>query len=141
MDLTIQLEGIKLNIRVAILIKTAKGYLFEKGNNGYLFTLGGRVKIGETSFDAAKREVFEEIAYDIKDIKLTAIVENFFGPVDAKVQEICFVYSHEGTVDIKLPAEFVELKASELADQDIRPEVMKKIIHESKDGINHYIIK
>ena len=141
MDLTIQLEGIKLNIRVAVLIKTAKGYLFEKGNKGYLFTLGGRVKIGETSFEAAQREVFEEIGYDIKNIKLMAIVENFFGPADAKVQEICFVYSHEGIINITLPAEFVEIEASALAGQDIRPEIMKKIIAESKDGITHYMVK
>jgi 8-oxo-dGTP pyrophosphatase MutT (NUDIX family) len=141
MDLSIQLENIKLNIRVAVLLRTKKGYLFEQGKNGYLFTLGGRVKAGESSVEAAKREVFEEIGFNIGNINLIALVENFFGQAESSVQEICFVYEHEGNIDIDLPANFLELEKEEMLDKDIRPEIIKKIITDPREKISHYVIK
>ena len=39
MDLTIQLDQITHNIRVAVIMKTDKGYIFEKNPEGYLFML------------------------------------------------------------------------------------------------------
>jgi len=141
MDLTIQLNNIKLNIRVAVLIKTSKGYIFEKGNDGYFFTLGGRVKINESSLEAAQREVREEIDYDMTQGKLVAIVENFFGPIDAVVHEICFVYRQHEMITVDLPSNFLELDERDLINKDIRPEIIRKIIIDTNDGIAHYILK
>ena len=141
MDLTIQIEGITLNIRVAVIMKTAKGYIFEKNPKGYLFALGGRVKSGESAFEAAQREVQEEIGFKMEEAKLTAIVENFFGPADARVHEICFVYKHEQTVTVVLTNEFVEVSDVALAVEDIRPDIMKEIITNAKDTITHIIVK
>jgi 8-oxo-dGTP pyrophosphatase MutT (NUDIX family) len=142
MDLSIQLENVKLNIRVAVLIKTNKGYLFEKGKDDYLFALGGRVKVNESSLQAAQREVLEEIGYTLKpDVKLMAVVENFFNTATSAVHEICFVYNQEEVVEIDLPDNFVQVQESDLAQEDIRPEIIKKIIMEVRGGISHYVIK
>ena len=141
MDLTIQLGGVTLNIRVAVIIKTGKGYIFEKNPKGYLFTLGGRIKSGESSFEAAQREVEEEIGFKMEKAKLTAIIENFFGPADERFHEICFVYRYEEVITIDLPDEFVEVDEKSLADQEIMPEVMKEIIAGQRNGIMHYIEK
>ena len=141
MDLTIQLEGIKLNIRVAVIMKTDKGYIFEKSPKGYLFTVGGRVKLGESSFEAAQREVREELGFEMKEVKLAAIIENFFGPAHARVHEICFVYKHEQTVTVVLTNEFVEVSEEALTVEDVRPDIMKEIITNAKDTITHIIVK
>lgn len=141
MDLTILLEGVTLNIRVAVIMKTAKGYIFEKNPKGYLFTLGGRVKSGESSFEAAQREVQEELGFKMEEAKLTAIVENFFGPTDAQVHEICFVYRYEATVTIALSNEFIEVSEGALPAEDIRPEVIKTIITNKEDTLTHIIVK
>ncbi len=140
MDLTIQLEGTTLNIRVAIIMKTKRGYLFEKNKKGYLFMLGGRVKAGESSLEAAQREVLEETGYGVGQMQLVAIIENFFDNTDASMHEICFIYHHEGVVDLTLPAEFIEIPEDQLASQDIRPEIMRKIIAAPKDKIMHAIV-
>ena len=60
MDLTLPIEDKILNIRVAVILKTKIGYVLEKSKNGYFFVLGGRIKINESSEQAARREVFEE---------------------------------------------------------------------------------
>ena len=141
MDLTIQLDGITLNIRVAVIIKTDKGYIFEKNPKGYLFMLGGRVKSGESTLEAARREVQEEIGFKMEETKLTAIIENFFGPAHARVHEICFVYKHEQTVTVVLTNEFVEVSEEALAVEDIQPDIMKEIITNANDTIMHIIVK
>ena len=141
MDLTILLDEVTLNIRVAVIIKTAKGYIFEKNPKGYLFTLGGRVESGESSFEAAQREVQEEIGFKMEEAAFVAIIENFFGPADARVHEICFVYRHEGIITTDLPSEFVEVDEKSLDSQNIMPEAMKKIIARPKGGAMHIIVK
>ena len=78
MDLSIQLDEIKLNIRVSVLLETPKGFIFEKDKNGFFFPLGGRIKTNEDSVEAAIREVREEIGIDLVDFHYKGIIENFF---------------------------------------------------------------
>jgi 8-oxo-dGTP pyrophosphatase MutT (NUDIX family) len=141
MDLTIQLEDIVLNIRVAILMETGKGYIFEKHKDGYYFVLGGRVKANESSIEAAQREIFEEIGLKIESASLVAIIENFFNVTDSKIHEICFVYSYEEIIEIELSEEFAQIKGDRLTNEDIRPDIIKKIITNPKKSFVHYITK
>lgn len=141
MDLTLDVDQFKLNIRVAVLIRTDKGLLFEKGKDGYCFALGGRVKINESSLDAAKREVFEEISVEVSDLKLVSLIENFFVKGASSVHEICFVYSGNSIVTTELPGNIVAIKREDFQEKDIRPEIIKKIIIEEQGGISHFIVK
>jgi 8-oxo-dGTP pyrophosphatase MutT (NUDIX family) len=140
MDLTLELGQHKLNIRVAVLVRTTKGVLFEKGKDGYYFALGGRVKIGESSFDAAKREVQEEIGLHVDVLKLVSIVENFFTHKGFSFHEVCFVYLLEDIVDLELPENIVAFTDVDLQSKDVRPEVIKKIINEKQEVVSHFII-
>ncbi|ULQ59592.1 NUDIX domain-containing protein [Brucepastera parasyntrophica] len=90
-DLSIKIDSVLLNIRVAVLIHTQKGYIFEQCTSGYFFPVGGRVKTGEPTEDAARREVFEELGLTMPQCKLNAVVENFFIS-DSRVpfHELCF---------------------------------------------------
>ncbi len=97
MDLTINLEQNNiLNIRVAIICQTENGYLLEKNKKGFYFFLGGRVKLGESSLQAAKREFHEETGLEISEFEFISTIENFYddkgGLKEGAVHEKCFVY-------------------------------------------------
>lgn len=141
MDLTIQVEKTLLNIRVAVVLKTSKGYVIETHKKGYYFCIGGRVKAGESSLQAAKRELQEETGLVVDNLVFISLVENFYpDPEVGTVQEICFVYKAEGDFNISSEYNLNEFTKEEIMDKDIRPSVIKKIITEESQGISHHII-
>ena len=70
-------DGI-LNIRAgAIIMKNGK--LLMVGNNkSYLYSVGGRIKFGETAEEAVVREVFEETGVQMEIDRLGFVHENYF---------------------------------------------------------------
>ena len=52
-------EGL-VNIRVGALISKVGKILMVESCRGYLYSVGGRIKVGETAEEAVVREVFEE---------------------------------------------------------------------------------
>ncbi len=141
-DLTIELGDTKLNIRVAVLIKTKNGYVFEKNPEGFYFVIGGRVKINESSEQAAKREVFEEVGINLEKVKMRAVIENFFSVgSDKYFHEICFVYLAEELHELNLGSNFKEFNDMEIDDVDLRPEIMKEIIRGDDNELIHVIYK
>ncbi|MBE9157645.1 NUDIX hydrolase [Nodosilinea sp. LEGE 06152] len=59
---------------------------------GFARPLGGGIDFGETSADAAIREIKEELGVDITGVVLLGIVENIFVYEGAPGHEIVFVY-------------------------------------------------
>jgi ADP-ribose pyrophosphatase YjhB (NUDIX family) len=99
-------EGV-INIRVgAIIMKDGK--LLMAGNNvnpGYMYSVGGRVKFGETAEEAVVREVFEETGVKMEVDRLGFVNENYFYCDSAKylnklMYEISFYYY------MKVPEDF-----------------------------------
>lgn len=143
MDLTVQIDTSKLNIRVAVILKTHDGYIFCESKQGYYFPVGGRVKINESSLEAAYREVQEELEYDMKTLTLCSVLENFFihDETNIKVHEFCFIYKCDDIISIELPEFFVELTEQEILEKDIRPILIKDIIAQTPSEIIHHISK
>ena len=56
--------------------------------------VGGRVKMGESTEQAIKREIKEELGVDA-DVSLLKICENFFNWMGTDVQELLFIYRAE----------------------------------------------
>ncbi len=77
-DLCVACDGGILNIRAgAILMKDGK--LLMVGNDrDYLYSVGGRVKFGETAEDAVVREVLEETGVQMEIDRLGFVHENYF---------------------------------------------------------------
>jgi 8-oxo-dGTP pyrophosphatase MutT (NUDIX family) len=139
MDLSIQLGNTKLYIRVAGFVKTANGFLFEKSAKGYLYTVGGKIGLNETSEEAIKRELMEEIGMEVKNLNLVAVNENFFKVEDKGTHEICFVYNIEDLFTGEIPEGFVEIPLDDILNHDIRPSSIPILINEGGKNFKHII--
>ena len=71
-------DGI-LNIRVGAIIRK-EGKILMVGNErtDYLYSVGGRIKFGETAEEAVVREVLEEIGVKMEIDRLGFVHENYF---------------------------------------------------------------
>ena len=78
MDLTLNTDLGKLNIRVAAWIESQNNILVSKFPGGINSLPGGRVKFTETTLEAIKREVLEETGEELYEIELFSVIENFF---------------------------------------------------------------
>lgn len=141
MDLSVTLQDTKVKIRVAGLIQTPHGYLFEKSEKGYVFVLGGKIMLNESSQEAIIRETKEEIGWDIKNLTLRGIVENFYGSGDDKVHEICFIYEIIDLFTGTVPPEFIEIPLEDIRKFDVRPTPIIGIIEDKKDSFKNIILK
>ena len=141
MDLSIKLENTILYIRVAVLIKGTKGYLFEKSSKGYIFTVGGKVKLNESSLEAVIREVEEELGFTPKDLNLRATLENFYSNNGEDVHEICFVYEVGDVYKLDIPKNFIEVAPEDINNHDVRPKPIIDLINNNNTSFKSIIIK
>ena len=70
-------EGL-VNIRVGALILKDGKILMVESSRGYLYSVGGRIKMGETAQEAVVREVLEETGVLMPIKRLIAVHENYF---------------------------------------------------------------
>ena len=96
MDITLNVEDYLLNVRASgIIIHDNKILLHKNINEEHYALIGGRVAIGESSEEALKREVMEEMGKEVDIIEGLTTVENFFQMKDSKYYEILFVHRLE----------------------------------------------
>ena len=89
MDLTLDVEEYKLNIRAAgVIIHNNKILTHKNINKDHYCLPGGRVEIGESSKETIKREIKEELGKDMEYIWLHEVgskaEESYFGPAETK---------------------------------------------------------
>ena len=90
-------DGI-LNIRVgAIIMKNGKILMVGNERSDYLYSVGGRIKFGETAEEAVVREVLEETGVRMEIDRLGFVHENYFygdGPsnLGKLIYEISFYF-------------------------------------------------
>lgn len=92
-DLTLSTKNGIFNHRVAAVIIENNKILAQKNNaeNEY-YLVGGRVKFGENTQNALKRELKEELNITVNDFKPLWINEAFFIEKNKKFHEICMYY-------------------------------------------------
>lgn len=143
--------------RVAGVAEHADRILLHRSMHDEFWALpGGRLEVGETSAEALRREMLEEVDVDVKVGRLLWVVENFFNhyPLDQPPDPSLTSAHHEIGLYLamELPAEFAntmsfmggELKGTtnelalefrwfdraEIAEIDFRPASLKQLLNE-----------
>lgn len=106
-DITLPCSDGLVNLRVgAIIMKNGK--ILMVGNRArpeYLYSVGGRIKFGETAEEAAVREVFEETGRHLEVDRLGFVHENFFyGDAPANLGKL--IYEISFFFYMKVPKDF-----------------------------------
>ena len=117
-DLSVMIDNVKFNYRAGLLIEKGNKVLVECNPAIDFVTLpGGRVQTLESSMDALKREIKEEmnIELDSERIKMRALIENFFEMDEKKYHELYFLYKLKVTskdTEFKKDMKNIDSKAS-----------------------------
>ena len=103
MDLTFKTSNGRFNYRVGAIIIYNNSILMVKNNKSpYYYSVGGRVHLNETSEDAIRREVFEEVGLHLDIDRLAFIHENLFieDVTKERFHEISFYYIMKTTSNL-----------------------------------------
>ena len=145
-------EGL-LNIRVgAIIMKDGKLLMVGNERADYLYSVGGRIKFGETAEEAIIREVFEETGVKMEIDRLGFVHENYFyGNASSNrgklIYEISFYFYMKVPVDFAPVSEsFTEDNSKEYLkwvspDEDIKmyPEFFRTELKNPTDTVKHFV--
>ena len=153
MDVSLMIKDFKFNYRVATVIKNGDKILLHKNINEDFYAIpGGRIKIGEDSISAIKREVYEEIGVNIKVNKMIGLVENFFEYNGKKHHEVMIVFSSSFDKDPNLynqeiikgiekdgELNLVWKSLDEIKQLDVRPIKLKNTLINKQEEIFHIV--
>lgn len=141
-DLSVMIENVKFNYRAGLLIEKGNKVLVECNPEIDFVTLpGGRVQTLESSMDALKREIKEEMNIDLDSdrIKMRALIENFFEMDEKKYHELYFLYKFKVTskdTEFKKDMKNMDSKASyykwvkkeDLERENLLPVVLRDLV-------------
>ena len=145
-------DGI-LNIRVgAIIMKDGKILMVGNERSNYLYSVGGRIKFGETADEAIVREVYEETGVKMEIDRLGFVYENYFYG-DAPTNLGKLIYEISIFFYMKVPEDFTPVSDSFTEDnsreflkwispnEDIKifPEFFKTELMNPTDTVRHYV--
>ena len=142
-----------LNIRVgAIIMKDGKILMVGNERANYLYSVGGRIKFGETAEEAIVREVFEETGVKMEIDRLGFVYENYFyGDAPSNLGKL--IYEISFFFYMKVPSDFAPISESFTEDnskehlkwvsldEDIKmyPEFFRTELINPTDTVKHFI--
>lgn len=154
MDVSVMIENVKFNYRVATIIRNGDKILLHKSKKDDFFAIpGGRIMIGEDSETALKREFFEEMGTNIFIKKYLGTIENFFEYNGKNYHELMIVYEAEFEkesdkynmdkivgLEENGKIEFIWKTIDQIKELDLKPKFLKDSLINVKD-IFHLINK
>ena len=153
-DCTVAIDDGLINIRVgAIIMKDDKFLMAGNERDHYLYSVGGRIKFGETAEQAIVREVFEETGVHMEIDHLGFIHENYFYGNES-IRKNKLIYEISFYFYMKVPEGFgpvcesftedhcKEKLAWITADSDIKyfPEFFRTELANPCDYVKHIIV-
>ena len=146
MDLTIDVEDYKLNVRAAgVIIHNNKILLHRNAKSNHYALVGGRVAIGEDSENTIKREIQEELGKEIEITGYVSTIENFFEMKGSKYHEILFVHKVEFTneedkkidhtlknIEGKEHLQYEWIELDKIDEYPLLPQAVKNVLKENK---------
>ena len=154
-DLCVKMEDGILNIRVgAIIMKDDRFLMVENDCFDHMYSVGGRIKFGETAEEAVVREVFEETGIKMEIDRLGFIHENYF-PGDTLKKQGNIVHEISFFFYMKVPTNFEPVCDSFTEDgakerlvwiradhqKKYYPEFFKTELANPSKDIKHYVTK
>ena len=106
-------DGI-LNIRVGAIIMKDGKILMVGNDRDYLYSVGGRVKFGETAEEAVVREVLEKQAFRWKMTALALCMKLFYGDMPSNRNKL--IYEISLFFYMKVPDAFAPISESFMED-------------------------
>lgn len=145
-------DGI-LNIRVgAIIMKDEKLLMVGNEKSNYLYSVGGRIKFGETAEEAIVREVLEETGVKMEIDRLGFVHENYFygdspSNLGKLIYEISFFFYMKISSNFAPISEsFMEDNSKEYLkwvslDEEIKmyPEFFRTELKNPTDTVKHFV--
>ena len=152
-DMCVACDKGLLNIRVgAIILKDGKVLMVGNDRADYLYSVGGRIKFGETAEQAVAREVYEETGVKMDIDRLGFVHESYFYGDDASragklIYEISFYFYMKVPEDFApVSKSFTEDKSKEhlkwvSLDEDLKmfPEFFKTELKHPTDTVKHFV--
>lgn len=94
-DMCVPCDGGMINIRVGAIILKGKQFLMVRNDqSNYFYSVGGRIKFGETAEEAVIREVQEETGIRMKIDHLGFVQENYFiGDIPSRLGKVYYELS------------------------------------------------
>lgn len=154
-DLTVPTQNGILTVRVgAIIRKHNKILMVGNERSDYYYSVGGRVKFGETAEEAVVREVYEETGVRMEVERLGFVHENFFiGDAKTnfgkKIYEISFYFYMKVPKDFEpVCNSFTEDEQKEHlfwidrnTDKKYYPEFFREELKNVSSEIKHFVTK
>jgi len=143
-------EGL-LNVRVgAIIIKDGKALMVKSKFGDYCYSVGGRIRFGETAEQAVVREVYEETGAVMTVDRLGCVNEVYFindNPKDfgKTVYELAFYFYMNTSEDFQPKTDHIADGVEKLvwvAPDDpgtLYPDFMREAILDPKPGVVHVV--
>ena len=152
-DLCVKTEDGILNIRVgAIIMKDDKFLMAGNDRFDHLYSVGGRIRFGETAEEAVVREVYEETGVKMEIDRLGFVHECFF-PGDTEFKKGNIVHEISFFFYMKVPEDFEPVCYSFTEDgnqeflkwitvdepQKYFPEFFRTELLEPSDVVKHFV--
>ena len=143
-------DGI-LNVRAGAIIMKDGKLLMVSNDRDYLYSVGGRVKFGETAEEAIVREVFEETGVQMEIDRLGFVHENYFyGDAPSNLNKL--IYEITFFFYMKVPDTFAPISESFTEDnskehlrwvsldEDMKmyPEFFRTELKDPADTVKHF---
>lgn len=157
MDIKIKSPSGNFKYRVAgVLIDKNNRILIQKiGENEFYCLPGGHVEIGETSMEAAKRELEEELRFNVSVTKPLFIIENIFkNSKNQIVHEVGMYYNLtsnnapindwnylENDKGVLKTLHYKWVTQEELKNIDFRPNFLKNLLFNNISNFSHFVVK
>lgn len=150
MNLDYEIDSNRFNARVSSIIYNkdkTKILLFKMHDRDFYMLPGGRIELNEDSLNAIKREILEELGFDL-EFKICSIQENFLKLKNTNIMQYCFCYKaiYDGEInDEKFVCKdndsqmFEWIEINKLSDIIIKPSSTLKLVQDDKNDIKHLI--